>query len=115
METVDRKTVRSWLGSYDYIFIDIRDKKLLDASQEKIERARHLDPTKISTWGKELPKDKKIVCPAATPKPTALISGRNWISLAFPRSMSSREAGRPGSIITCHGSQRTGRLDGASI
>ncbi len=61
METVDRETARHWLGNLDYLFIDVRSNKEWESSQEKIERARHLDPDRISSWGKEVPKGKKLV------------------------------------------------------
>jgi len=61
METVERDTARHWLGDPNYIFIDIRSNQEWEAASEKITRAVHFDPDKVSNWGKKLPKDKKIV------------------------------------------------------
>jgi rhodanese-related sulfurtransferase len=85
MEMVDRDTARHWLGDLDYIFIDIRSKQEWEASTEKIERARHMDPDQVSKWGKELPKNKKIVLYCGDAKTHCPTVGKNLEKMGHSR------------------------------
>ena len=63
VQFVDADTLKSWLGAPDLLLIDVRSAGTWNRSDIKIQGAVRGDPAKdkVAVWGKNLPKDKKIV------------------------------------------------------
>ncbi len=60
---VDPDTLKSWLGAPDLFLVDVRSPGTWRRSDIKIKGAVRGDPSKdkVAAWGRDLPKDKKIV------------------------------------------------------
>ncbi len=61
MKTVDRDTLKSWLGQPDLFLMDVRTRAEWEKSAAKIEHAKRFDPDLIAKMAKEIPKNKKLV------------------------------------------------------
>ncbi len=61
MNTVDKETLKSWLGQSDLFLMDVRTRRAWEASISKIEHARRFDPDKLPKMAKEIPQNKKLV------------------------------------------------------
>ncbi len=61
MEKIEQETLQKWLEEPDVLILDVRAAHDWDASNVKIKHARRYDPTKYAEWGKNLPRDKRLV------------------------------------------------------
>ena len=60
-QVIDLETLKGMLGDPQVMVIDVRIPSSYAESDKKIKGAVREDPGKVSTWGKTLPRDKKIV------------------------------------------------------
>ncbi len=60
---VNPDTLKSWLGAPELLLIDVRPPEAWSEATTKIKGAVRRDPgeDKVAVWGKDLPRDKKIV------------------------------------------------------
>ena len=61
MESVDRETLKGWLGQSDLFLMDVRSATGWNNSIAKIEHAHRFDPEKLSKMVRDIPKNKKLV------------------------------------------------------
>jgi rhodanese-related sulfurtransferase len=61
MEKIDVDTLKNWLEDPDLCIIDVRGQAAWEESAAKIRHARRFDPYAVESWGKNLPRDKKLV------------------------------------------------------
>lgn len=61
MKTVDRETLKDWLGQPDLFLMDVRSPAGWNHSIAKIEDAHRFDPEKLSRMVRDIPKNKKLV------------------------------------------------------
>ncbi len=61
MKTVDRDTLKNWLGKPDLFLMDVRSGNAWSRSIAKIEHAHRFDPDKFGKMARDIPKNKKLV------------------------------------------------------
>lgn len=61
MQTVDKETLKNWLGEADLFLMDVRSPSAWNRSIAKIEHAQRFDPEKFSKMARGIPKNKKLV------------------------------------------------------
>ncbi len=61
MKTLDKETLKSWLGEPDLFLMDVRSAAGWQSSIAKIEHAHRFEPDKLSKMAQDLPKNKKLV------------------------------------------------------
>ncbi len=61
MKTVDKETLKSWLGQPELFLMDVRSPEGWRSSIAKIEHAHRFEPDKLSKMAQDLPKNKKLV------------------------------------------------------
>jgi len=61
MKTVDRETLKSWLGLSDVFLMDVRTDTAWKRSIAKIEQAHRFDPDKLAKMATDIPKNRKLV------------------------------------------------------
>jgi rhodanese-related sulfurtransferase len=61
VQSVNPATLKGMLGDPQLMVIDVRTPSAFADSKTMIKGAVRQDPGKVPTWGKTLPKDKKIV------------------------------------------------------
>lgn len=61
VEYVNSAALKAMLGDPQVMILDVRTPKAWNDSKNMIKGAVRQDPGKVPTWGKTLPKDKKIV------------------------------------------------------
>jgi rhodanese-related sulfurtransferase len=61
MKTVDRETLKDWLGMSDIFLMDVRSAGAWKSSIAKIEHAHRFDPERFSKMVRDIPKNKKLV------------------------------------------------------
>lgn len=61
MKTVDKETLKNWLGQPDLFLMDVRSSDGWGRSIAKIEYAHRFDPDKLTKMAQDLPKNKKLV------------------------------------------------------
>ncbi len=61
MKTVDKETLKRWLGEPDLFLMDVRSAPGWQSSIAKIEHAHRFEPDKLSKMAQDLPKNKKLV------------------------------------------------------
>ena len=61
MEKIDADTLKDWLEAPDLYIIDVRGQSAWDESAAKIRHAHRFDPYAVESWGKNLPRDKRLV------------------------------------------------------
>ena len=61
MEKIDADTLRDWLDAADLYIIDVRSQAAWNESNLKIQHARHFEAHEVQNWGKDLPRDKRLV------------------------------------------------------
>ncbi|MHB8066303.1 MAG: hypothetical protein ACYDIC_00225 [Desulfobaccales bacterium] len=58
---LDKENIKSQLFDPEVFILDVRAPKDWNVSDKKIKGAVRQDPDGVTTWAKNLPKDKKIV------------------------------------------------------
>ena len=53
--------LKSMIEDDSVVVLDVRSGRDWSSSEFKIQGAKHTDPSKISAWAGDLPKDKKLV------------------------------------------------------
>jgi rhodanese-related sulfurtransferase len=61
MKTVDRETLKGWLGQPDLFLMDLRNAADWNRSIAKIDNAHRFDPERLSKMVRDIPKNKKLV------------------------------------------------------
>ena len=61
METVDRETLKNWLGLSDLFLMDVRTDTAWKRSIAKIEQAHRFDPDRLAQMAMDIPKNRKLV------------------------------------------------------
>ncbi len=61
MEKIDAETLRDWLDAADLYIIDVRNQAAWDESDLKIKFAHHFEAYEVENWGKDLPRDKRLI------------------------------------------------------
>lgn len=61
MKTVDKETLRNWLGQSDLFLMDVRTPAAWNRSIAKIEHAHRFEPHRLSKMIRDIPKNKKLV------------------------------------------------------
>jgi rhodanese-related sulfurtransferase len=61
MKTVDRETLKIWLGLSDLFLMDVRTDTAWKHSIAKIEQAHRFDPDKLAKMATDIPKNRKLV------------------------------------------------------
>lgn len=61
MKTVDKETLKSWVGQADLFLMDVRSETAWNRSIAKIEQARRFEPKRFSKMAMDIPKNKKLV------------------------------------------------------
>jgi hypothetical protein len=61
METVDKETLKSWLGQPGLFLMDVRSAEGWGRSIAKIEHAHRFDPERLNQMARDIPKTKKLV------------------------------------------------------
>ena len=61
MKFLNKETLKSWLGTPELFLIDVRSPQAFAQSIAKIEQAHRIEPGKLSTLAKNIPKNKKVV------------------------------------------------------
>lgn len=61
MKSVDKATLKNWLGLPDLFLIDVRSSRAFDKSIAKIEQAHRIEPVHLPQVAGKISKDKKIV------------------------------------------------------
>ena len=61
MKTVDKETLRDWLGDPDLFLMDVRSTSERNHSIAKIEHSHRFDPEKFGKMAQDIPKNKKLV------------------------------------------------------
>ena len=61
MKTVDKETLRNWLGDADLFLMDVRSTSARNRSIAKIEHSHRFDPEKFGKMAQDIPKNKKLV------------------------------------------------------
>lgn len=61
MKTVDKETLKSWLGQPNLFLMDVRSAAGWRGSIAKIEHAHRFEPGRLSKMARDIPKNKKLV------------------------------------------------------
>ena len=61
MKSVDRETLKDWLGQSNLFLMDVRSETAWKRSIAKIEHAHRFDPQNLSKMIRDIPKNKKLV------------------------------------------------------
>ncbi len=61
MQTVDKETLKGWLGQADLLLMDVRSAGGWQSSIAKIEHAHRFEPERLSQMARDIPKNKKLV------------------------------------------------------
>jgi rhodanese-related sulfurtransferase len=61
VESISKETLKSWLGQPELFLADVRSPEAFGRSIAKIELAQRLEPDKIKTQAKKIPKHLKVV------------------------------------------------------
>ncbi|HEY9072950.1 MAG TPA: rhodanese-like domain-containing protein [Desulfobaccales bacterium] len=61
METVDRETLKNWLGLSGLFLMDVRSDTAWKRSIAKIEQAHRIDPDRLVQMAMDIPKNRKLV------------------------------------------------------
>ena len=61
MKTVDRETLKSWIGQQDLFLMDVRSSSAWNRSIAKIEHSQRFEPEKLGQMARDIPKNKKLV------------------------------------------------------
>ncbi len=61
MKTIDKQTLRSWLGQPDLFLMDVRSPEGWRRSIAKIEQAHRFEPAKLGKMAQDIPKNKKLI------------------------------------------------------
>ncbi len=61
MKTVDKETLKDWLGQPDLFLMDVRSTTAWDKSIAKIESSHRFEPERFEKMAWEVPKNKRLV------------------------------------------------------
>ena len=61
MKTVDKETLKGWLGQPDLFLMDVRSAAGWRGSIAKIEHAHRFEPDRLGKMARDIPKNKKLV------------------------------------------------------
>ena len=78
MKTVDKETLKSWLGQPDLFLMDVRSADGWGRSIAKIEYAHRFDPERLSKMARDIPKNKKLVLYCENGETSCPIMAKSW-------------------------------------
>lgn len=61
VKSINKETLKGWLGQPDLLLIDIRSPEAFGKSIAKIEGAHRIEPAKLPSLAGKLPKNQKVV------------------------------------------------------
>jgi rhodanese-related sulfurtransferase len=61
VKSISKETLKSWLGLPELFLADVRSPEAFDRSIAKIELAHRLEPDKVKTQARKIPKHLKVV------------------------------------------------------
>jgi rhodanese-related sulfurtransferase len=61
VKSVDKKTLKSWLGRPDLFLMDVRSPRAFDKSIAKIEQAHRIEPAQLLQVARNIAEGKRVV------------------------------------------------------